>query len=592
MDLSKTICDIELRIKISSSKTDKKEKKMKGINLTTLVVILSAFVVMAGGCDDLDRKPEPSHDIAVTNMSAPSKCAQGDTVSVIVTVENQGNCSESFIIKLTDVTDGLKIGTQSVSLSSKNSSMDAVADKIFTGDPNATSRLGLRVLLDKDINGDGCGDMFIGAPYYKNNQGRVYIYYGGKDATFDVPDLTLTGEGDNNYFGHDIEVADFNNDGYSDMAITALGYNSFQGRAYIYYGSPDFNTTADKIFDGETGTAGRFGRRMAAGDINNDGCAELLICADELNSKKGRVYLYYGAPGADMDTICDLTFDGENPDDLFGKAALALGKDVDGDGYGDVLIGTRVYPKGGNDGRVYLYWGAEGIGMDNICDLIFKNQSAREQYAAIDVFDIDNDGFADIIIGAQGYDRARGRVYLHWGADRTSMDTTPDKYLTGERAGSLFGAEGITCDYVNNDDYGDILVPAVIYDRSKGRAYLFYGNTKSEIDAICDMIFTGENERDHFASDVAVGDINGDNFADVLIGARMFKNQSYQGRAYLYYGGPSKWSTDVTFRWDTNKASVGNHILKVEASPVAGEEDTEDNTMTITVNVKSKVKEK
>ena len=466
--------------------------------------------------------------------------------------------------ELSDSNDAVEAQTQPVSLPLKLSFVDTVADKIFTGEPNATSRLGQSVVLGKDINGDGYGDMFIGAPYYKNIQGRVYIYYGGKNATFDVPDLTLTGEDDNDYFGHDIEMADFNNDSYTDVAITALGYNSFQGRVYIYYGGPNFDDTADKVFDGEPGKSGRFGRQMAAGDINNDGCAELLVCADELNSKKGRVYLYYGAPGIDMDTICDLIFNGENHDDLFGKAALALSKDVDGDGYGDVLIGTRVYPKGENNGRVYLYWGAEGTSMDNICDLIFNNQSEGEEYAAIDLFDIDNDGFADIIIGAQGYDHSRGRVYLHWGTDRKSMNTTPDKYLTGERVGSLFGAEGITCGYVNNDDYGDILVPAVTYDRCKGRAYLFYGNTKSEIDVICDMFFTGESNNDRFASDIAVGDINGDNFADVLIGARMFKNQSFQGRAYLYYGGPSKPEAIQATKL-LHKASRADDINKVKS---------------------------
>jgi len=442
--------------------------------------------------------------------------------------------------ELPDSTDDTEALTQSGSLTSKLSFMDTVADKIFTGDPNATSRLGLRVLLGKDINGDGCGDMFIGAPYYKSIQGRVYIYYGGKDATFNVPDITLTGEGDNNYFGHDIEVADFNNDGYSDMAITALGHNSFQGRAYIYYGGPDFNTTADKVFNGETGTTGRFGREMAAGNINNDGCAELLVCADGLNSKKGRVYLYYGAPGTDMDTICDLTFDGQNPNDRFGRA-LALGKDVNGDGYGDVLIGTRFYPSGNNDGRAYLFYG--GDPMDNTPELTFDDGVASDNFATdADLFDIDNDGYADIIIAARAYDGGRGRVYLYWGTDRTNMDTTPDEYFTGEDSVPLFGGENVDCGYVNNDDYGDIIIAGVNWPNSNkmGRAYLFYVNTKSEMDVACDMIFTGENPNDRFGFDGSLGDINGDNFGEVLIGARTFKNNSFRGRAYLYYGGPAE----------------------------------------------------
>jgi cytohesin len=430
-------------------------------------------------------------------------------------------------------------GSWSTSSFSNPSFMDTVVDKIFTGDPNALSRLGQRVALGQDINGDGYGDMVIGAFHYKETQGRVYIYYGEKNATFNIPDLILSDEADNNYFGFDVELADFNNDDYADVAIAAIGHNSFQGRVYVYYGGPDFDTTADKVFNGEPGTTGRFGFQMEAGDINSDGCAELLVCADGFDSEKGRVYLYYGGPGTDMDTICDLVFDGENPDDRFGRAALALGKDVDGDGYGDLLIGTRFYPNGRGDGRVYLYWGAEGTGMDNICDLTFKNQTAGEHYAVVDLFDINNDNLADIVIGAQIYSSYRGRVYLHWGTDRRSMDVVPDKYFIGDEGVTLFGYN-VGCGDVNKDGYGDILVGAVCYpnNEKQGRVYLFYGDTKASIDETCDMIFTGENAWDRFGAYVDLGDINGDNFADILIGAYTFKNQSFQGRAYLHYGGP------------------------------------------------------
>ena len=241
-----------------------------------------------------------------------------------------------------------------------------------------------------------------------------------------------------------------------------------------------------------------------------------------------------------MDTICDLTFDGENPDDRFGRA-LALGKDVDGDGYGDMIIGSRYYPKGKGDGRACLYYGAQGTNMDNICVLIFDHQSPGENFATdVDLFDIDNDNLADIIIAARRYDNNRGRVYIYWGIDRTNMDTTPDKYLTGEDDVALFGGDNVDCGYVNNDDYGDILVAGKLYpnNKLKGRMYLYYGNTKALMDTTCDMTFTGENDNDRFGYDVAIGDINGDDFGEVLTGARTFKNNSFQGRAYLYYGGP------------------------------------------------------
>ena len=467
---------------------------MKSIKVLCLIL---AFILIVVGCErELTKLPKQGHNMAVTGVSVLSR--------------------------------GIQAGGKS---------MDNVADKIFTGDPNTSSRLGQTITLGKDINGDGYDDMIIGAPLYKENQGRVYIYYGGENPTFDVPDLTLTGEDIDNRFGHTIEMADFNNDNYADVAIGAPGHNSFQGRAYIYYGGPDFDTTADKVFDGETGTTGGFGK-VAAGDMNNDGCADLLVSALWFDSKRGRVYLFYGAPGTDMDTVCDLTFDGENPNDEFGRPPPSTG-DVDGDHCDDVIIGTRDYPSGEEDGRAYLYYGAGGTRMDNICDLTFNPQTPHDEFATIvDIFDIDNDGFGDIIITARRSDHYRGQVYLYWGNDRKSMDTTYDKCFTGEDNAPMLGS-GLACGDINNDGYGDILLGGLNYPNGnlKGRAYLYYGNTKALMDTTCDMIFFGENDQDRFGFDSAIGDINGDNFADVFIGARSFKSNSWQGRAYLYYGG-------------------------------------------------------
>jgi hypothetical protein len=437
--------------------------------------------------------------------------------------------------ELHDSSDAAEAKTRPASLPLALSFMDMVADKIFTGEPNTTSRLGQSVVLGKDINGDGYGDMFIGAPYYRNIQGRVYIYYGGKDATFDVPDLTLTGEGDNNYFGHDIEVADFNNDGYADMATTALGYNSFQGRAYLYYGGPDFDAIADKVFNGEPGTTGRFGREIAAADINNDGCAELLVCADRLNSSRGRVYLFYGAPDTDMDTVYDLTFDGENKNDRFGLRMTA-GGDVNGDNYDDVIIGAEYAPDGNAKGKAYLFYGAPGISMDRNPDKIFVGEANRDRFGNSQLLvDIDRDGFADVLIGAPGWNRAQGRTYLYWGDTEANMDVNADAMFTGE--GGALG-DYIVCGYFNNDDYLDIVVGAGNYNENRGKVYIFNGGRRVDIDEICDTNFIGINKGSRFGNMLASGDFNGDNYDDLAVGGRTYNN--FQGRVWLYYGVPKK----------------------------------------------------
>lgn len=70
------------------------------------------------------------NDVAVTDMAAPSSCVQGDEVSVVVSVANQGDSSESFSVTLTDTTSWVIIGTQSVS----NLKAKTTADLTFAWD--------------------------------------------------------------------------------------------------------------------------------------------------------------------------------------------------------------------------------------------------------------------------------------------------------------------------------------------------------------------------------------------------------------------------------------------------------------------------
>jgi len=406
-------------------------------------------------------------------------------------------------------------------------------------------------------------------------------------------DKTFSGEGTGDRFSNlSGAFGDVNGDGFDDVIIGARGYpnGNNTGRVYIFYGGSNMDQNADVILDGEAGQGGYFGLIVAAGDANNDGYDDVLVTAVAMHFLKGRAYLYYG--GDPMDTTADKIFDGENAGDWYGRDAF-MG-DVDGDSCADVLIGARRWPEGTNRGRAYLYYGGLGTSMDTVCDLTFTGENAGDYFGhALGIIDVDNDNFGDILIGAYRYPAGglEGRAYLYWGSSRATFDNIADKTFNGEPdpANSEFGVES-GVGYVNNDKYGDFIIGAVNYYKGdkRGRVYLFYGDKKGSMDTICDHIFTGTDLKSRYGVEAELGDLNNDGFAEVVIGGWSYPNDTNRGRVWLYYGGPSKWSTDVTFNWDTTKISSGEHTLKAEIYPIAGEKDIADNTILKTINIKGR----
>ena len=81
-----------------------------------------------------------------------------------------------------------------------------------------------------------------------------------------------------------------------------------------------------------------------------------------------------------------------------------------------------------------------------------------------------------------------------------------------------------------------------------------------------------------------MADLNGDGHGDVVMAGAYYNN--LQGKAWLWYGPFGSCSSDITFNWNTNNASIGKHVLKVEIPPIPGEQNTEDNIKTVTIEVK------
>jgi hypothetical protein len=411
-----------------------------------------------------------------------------------------------------------------------------VPDKIFDGEPNSV--FGIRIACG-DVDGDGYDDIVIGAGKYDNNRGRAYLFYGGPDMDTTC-DLIFEGETEGDVFGGNVSCGDIDNDGYEDIIIGAWRFKSGTGRAYLYWGSERsrMDSNPDKIFDGEAQEGAGFSHSVVY-DIDNDGYRDIIFGAFRYpDDGTGRAYLYYGNTKELMDTSYDLIFTAENSGDNF---AFAIGcGDVDNDGYGDIIIGARFYPGGEpSQGRAYLYYGGSRSNMDAKADEIFDAESKGTHFFGQDIVchDFNNDGHDDMVIGAQGYNGRQGRAYLFYGDTRANFDTVADKTFDGEVERSDYGF-AIICGDIDGDDNDDIVIGADFIRQQVGRVYLYWGSELSGPSMKPGRIFTGENPGDWFSLKMACGDINNDGYEDLVIGAKGYKAGSEKGRAYLYYGGP------------------------------------------------------
>ncbi len=185
-----------------------------------------------------------------------------------------------------------------------------------------------------DFDGDGFADLAVSAAAALHGAGRVYVYQGRPGGIATVPALVLEApDGPSSSFGYRVVVAgDVDGDGYVDLAVGAPGADDLKGRIYVYRGGPHGleRTPSRTLVHPEHGG---IGSSFDGGiDINGDGYADLVVgAAHGRDDRTGCAYVYYGGPAGLATTPSETVCESAGAFGRFGVAVAAVG-DVDGDG--------------------------------------------------------------------------------------------------------------------------------------------------------------------------------------------------------------------------------------------------------------------
>ena len=419
--------------------------------------------------------------------------------------------AEFLIDKGADDTIKTESGKTLLQLAQQRKNIESnVPAMVFDGEPNST--FGLSTACG-DVDGDGYDDILIGAGLYDNGRGRVYLFYGGPgiDTT---ADLILEGENEGDVFGISICCGDIDNDGCEDILIGARGYNESRGRAYLYWGSTRsaMDTTADMLFDGDGEKRSAFGAgQPAVYDIDNDGYDDIIVGAFQADAGKGRTYLYFGNTKELLDTSYDLVFRGKDPKDLLGFK-ISCG-DLDNDSYGDIVIHPS--PKGA---RLFYGGSKSNMGADAGLDLKVKYEGFGPLTNGTVFIDQNRDGYDDFVVGDALYKDGAGRILIFHGKSKGSMNGDPDVILEGQPEDGHFGIQAARGD-VDGDDVNDLIISASGSGSLAGRVYIYWGKDLAGPDPKPGRILIGEVPNDGFGTGLACGDVNNDGFDDIIVGA-------------------------------------------------------------------------
>jgi hypothetical protein len=324
----------------------------------------------------------------------------------------------------------------------------------------------------------------------------------------------------------------------------------------------------------------------SAGDINGDGVDDFIIGAyytDPNGSNSGSTYVVFGGAGvgaggalelASLNGTNGFVINGIDADDRSGYSVSAA-RDVNGDGADDLIIGAPTAdPNGSYSGESYVVFGGAGVGAGGALELSSLNgvngfvingiDTADESSRSVSgAGDVNGDGKDDLIIGARLADpngSNSGQTYVVFGGagvgaggvlELSALNGANGYVINGIDADDLSGVSVSSAGDVNGDGVDDLIIGARLADPNSsdsGESYVVFGGASvgaggalelSALNGANGFVCNGIDAGDHSGVSVSsAGDVNGDGFDDLIIGARNADpNGNGSGESYVVFGG-------------------------------------------------------